>query len=134
MRSTISVSRSVGTSGSSSSRISYAIIVPDHHPSSGLRRLRRRRRSGERREGGAGSGGQCSIAFVRSRWAWLGSVGVAGAAAWRVLSGRKKAAADGPDPRAEELRKRLDESRSIVSEREEFEEAETPVDHVEERR
>jgi len=71
---------------------------------------------------------------VRSRWAWLGSVGVAGAAAWRVLSGRKKAAADGPDPRAEELRKRLDESRSIVSEREEFEEAETPVDHVEERR
>ena len=70
---------------------------------------------------------------MRSRWAWLGSVGVAGAAAWRVLSGRKKAAADGPDPRAEELRKRLDESRSIVSEREEFEEAETPVDHVEER-
>jgi hypothetical protein len=69
---------------------------------------------------------------VRSRLAWLGPVGVAGAAAWRVVSRRKKAVADGPDPRAGELRKRLDESRSIVSERDEFEEAETPVDHVEE--
>lgn len=49
------------------------------------------------------------------------------------MSRRKKAAAAGPDPRAEELRKRLDESRAIVSEREEFEEAETPVDHVDER-
>ena len=35
-----------------------------------------------------------------------------------------------PDP-AEELRRKLDESRSIVSEREEFEEAETPVDQAE---
>ena len=34
-----------------------------------------------------------------------------------------------PDP-AEELRRKLDESRSIVSEREEFEEAETPVDQA----
>jgi hypothetical protein len=68
---------------------------------------------------------------VRSRWAWVGSVGVAGAAAWRVVARRKKKAAAGPDPRAEELRKRLDESREIVSERDEFEQAETPVDHVE---
>jgi hypothetical protein len=70
---------------------------------------------------------------VRSRWAWVGSVGVAAAAGWRVVSRRKKASAAGPDPRADELRKRLDESRAIVSERDEFEEAETPVDHVEER-
>jgi hypothetical protein len=35
-----------------------------------------------------------------------------------------------PDPRAEELRQRLAESRSIVAEREEFESAETPVDEV----
>ena len=68
---------------------------------------------------------------MRSRWAWVGSVGVAGAAAWRVVSRRKKKAAEEPDPRAQELRKRLDESRAIVSEREEFEQAETPVDRVE---
>ena len=37
----------------------------------------------------------------------------------------------GPDPRAEELRRKLAESRSIVEEREEFEAAETPVDRAE---
>jgi hypothetical protein len=36
-----------------------------------------------------------------------------------------------PDPRAEELRRKLAESRSIVEEREEFESAETPVDRAE---
>jgi hypothetical protein len=35
------------------------------------------------------------------------------------------------DPRAEELRRKLAESRSIVEEREEFEGAETTVDRVE---
>jgi hypothetical protein len=35
-----------------------------------------------------------------------------------------------PDPRAEELRRKLAESRSMVSEREEFEAAETPVNDV----
>ena len=34
------------------------------------------------------------------------------------------------DPRAEELRRKLDESRSIVAERERFESAETPVDRA----
>jgi hypothetical protein len=34
------------------------------------------------------------------------------------------------DPRAEELRQKLAESRSIVAERDEFEAAETPVDEV----
>jgi hypothetical protein len=37
----------------------------------------------------------------------------------------------GADPRAEELRRKLEESRSIVEEREEFEGAEIPVDEVE---
>ena len=37
------------------------------------------------------------------------------------------------DP-AEELRRKLDESRSLVSEREEFEAGETPIDAVEDRR
>jgi hypothetical protein len=36
-----------------------------------------------------------------------------------------------PDPRAEELRRKLAESRAIVDEREEFEGAETTVDVVE---
>ena len=35
-----------------------------------------------------------------------------------------------PDPRAEELRSKLAESRAIVDEREEFEEAETTVDEA----
>ena len=37
---------------------------------------------------------------------------------------------DTPDPRAEELRRKLAESRTIVEEREEFEAAETTVDEV----
>jgi hypothetical protein len=37
----------------------------------------------------------------------------------------------GEDPRAEELRRKLAESRAIVDEREEFEAAETTVDEVE---
>jgi hypothetical protein len=37
----------------------------------------------------------------------------------------------GHDPRAEELRHKLAESRAIVGERDEFEEAETTVDEVE---
>jgi hypothetical protein len=36
-----------------------------------------------------------------------------------------------PDPRAEELREKLAESRAIVAEREEFEAAETTVDKAE---
>jgi hypothetical protein len=35
------------------------------------------------------------------------------------------------DPRAEELRRKLDESRSLVDERDEFESAEVPVDLAE---
>jgi hypothetical protein len=35
------------------------------------------------------------------------------------------------DPRAEELRRKLDESRSLVDERDEFEGAEVPVDRAE---
>ena len=35
------------------------------------------------------------------------------------------------DPPAEELRRRLDESRAVVAERDEFEAAETPVDRAE---
>jgi hypothetical protein len=75
-------------------------------------------------------GGQCSIGFVRARTAWLGAIGVAGAAIVRTLR-RKPAPLPAPDPRAEELRQKLDESRAVVDEREEFESAETPVDEAE---
>ena len=75
-------------------------------------------------------GGQCSIGLVRARTAWLGAVGVAGAAVVRALR-RKPTAAPALDPRAEELRQKLDESRAVVDEREEFESAETPVDEAE---
>jgi hypothetical protein len=75
-------------------------------------------------------GGQCSIGLVRARTAWLGAIGVAGAAAVRALR-RKPLPAPAPDPRAEELRLKLDESRAVVDEREEFESAEKPVDEAE---
>ena len=75
-------------------------------------------------------GGQCSIGLVRARTAWLGAVGVAGAAVVRALR-RKPAPVPAADPRAEELRQKLDESRVVVDEREEFESAETPVDEAE---
>ena len=75
-------------------------------------------------------GRQCSIGPMRARIAWLaGAVTVAGAAAYKRL--RRSGPAPAEDPRAEELRRKLDESRTIVEEREEFESAETPVDAAE---
>jgi hypothetical protein len=60
--------------------------------------------------------------------AWLAALlGIAAFA--RRLRRRRETPPSPPDP-AEELRRKLDESRSIVSEREEFEAAETPVDQA----
>jgi len=47
------------------------------------------------------------------------------------LRRRRHDAPTGADPRAEELRRKLDESRSIVEERDEFEGAELTVDRAE---
>lgn len=81
------------------------------------------------RRGTKQGSGECSIGRVKPRLALLvGGLAVAGGAVFRVVRGRRRAS--GPDP-AEELRRKLDESRSIVEEREEFEAAETPVDRVE---
>jgi hypothetical protein len=67
---------------------------------------------------------------VRARLAFLGAavaaLGAVSARFWRRSRPRPE-----DDPRAGELRERLEESRAVVSEREEFEEAETPVDEVE---
>ncbi|MGB2874398.1 MAG: hypothetical protein WBB76_02880 [Gaiellaceae bacterium] len=66
---------------------------------------------------------------MRSRIAWLaGAVAVAGAAAYRAL---RRTPSPVEDSRAAELRRKLDESRTLVTEREEFEAAETTVDQVE---
>jgi hypothetical protein len=62
---------------------------------------------------------------VRNRSAWIaGALGAAGVV-YRVLRRQPKQAAD---PRADELRRKLDESKPIVEEREEFEAGETAVD------
>ena len=58
--------------------------------------------------------------------AWL-----LGAFALIRLLRRQKEPVGAPDPRAEELRRKLAESRSIVEERDEFEAAETTVDQAE---
>jgi|SRR5436305_6919189 len=63
--------------------------------------------------------------------AGLAALGLAGALASRHRRPLPSPAPPGPDPRAEELRRKLAESRSIVEERDEFEAAETPVDRVE---
>ncbi|HET7044885.1 MAG TPA: hypothetical protein VFI37_08560 [Gaiellaceae bacterium] len=65
---------------------------------------------------------------MRRILAWLaGALGLAGA--YRALKGQpEELPADGPDPRAEELRRRLEEAKPAVDDREEFEAGETPVD------
>jgi hypothetical protein len=60
---------------------------------------------------------------VRRPWAWaVGAFALAG-----LLRRRREHV----DPRAEELRRKLDESRSIVDERDEFEGGEVTVDRAE---
>jgi len=64
-----------------------------------------------------------------------GGLGIAGALAVRALRRQPQAARPQappqPDPRAEELRRRLDESRTLVDEQERFEGGETTVDRAE---
>ncbi len=74
-------------------------------------------------------GGQCSIGPVRARTAWLAGAAGAAIAVYRKL--RRPVAPPAADPRADELRRKLDESRPLVDEREEFEGAEIPIDRAE---
>ena len=71
---------------------------------------------------------------MKARLAWLaGGIGVGAAAAYRALRGHQPPPPpldEQPDPRADELRRRLAEARAAVDEREEFEGAETPVDQA----
>ena len=64
---------------------------------------------------------------MRRPWAWaVGVFAVAG-----MLRRRREPAVAAPDPRAEELRRKLNESRALVGERDEFEGAEVTVDRAE---
>ncbi len=65
---------------------------------------------------------------MRRTLAWIaGGLGLAGA--YRALKRRSRPVLEaGPDPRAEELRRRLDEAKPLADERERFEAGETPVD------
>jgi hypothetical protein len=49
----------------------------------------------------------------------------------RLFRRRPPVEAESPDPRADELREKLAEARSVVDERDEFEAAETTVDQAE---
>jgi MYXO-CTERM domain-containing protein len=71
-------------------------------------------------------GGQCSIAAMKHPLAWM----FGGFALFGFLR-RRREVPSGPDPRADELRRKLAESRSIVEERDEFEAAEVTVDRAE---
>ena len=76
---------------------------------------------------------------MKNRVAWaVGGLGVAGALVLRALRVKRApepedeppAAHEEPDERALELRRRLDESRALVGEREDFEAGETTVDEA----
>ncbi len=71
---------------------------------------------------------------MRGRLAWVaGGIGVATAVVYRALKPKREHPAPpgpAPDPRAEALRDRIEESRTVVEEREEFESAETAVDQA----
>ena len=70
---------------------------------------------------------------MRRALALLAGGAALGAGLARALRGRTQPAEEpppGPDPRAGELRDKLAEAREVVAEREESEEAETPVDEA----
>ena len=64
---------------------------------------------------------------MRNRAAWIAAALGAAGVAYRTLRRRPSPAAD---PRADELRRKLDESKPLVEEREQFESGETPVDEA----
>lgn len=65
--------------------------------------------------------------------ALVGGAALTAAALYRFVRARQQdeTPPPAPDPRAEDLRRKLAESRAVVGEQEEFEAAETPVDVAE---
>jgi hypothetical protein len=69
---------------------------------------------------------------MRNRLAWLAGAAGAAGMAYRALRNRPQSAAEpAADPRADELRRKLDESKPLVEERDEFEAGETTVEEAE---
>ena len=72
---------------------------------------------------------------MRARLAWLLGIAAAVTVALRALGRRRSPVVDAPeaavDSRADDLRRRLAESRQLVDERASFEERELPVDEAE---
>jgi len=64
---------------------------------------------------------------MRRPLAWL----VGGLAVFRLFRRRRPADTPPPDPRADELRRRLAEAREVPDDRDEFEAGETTVDQAE---
>ena len=64
---------------------------------------------------------------MRHPLAWL----LGGLAVFRLFRRRRAAEPAAPDPRADELRRRLAEARELAEERDEFEAGETTVDEAE---
>ena len=63
--------------------------------------------------------------------AWVsGAVGGFALYRWLTRDRMEPVPAAGPDPRAMELRAKLDDSRAVVDEREAFEAGETPIDEA----
>jgi len=78
-------------------------------------------------------GGQCSIGLVKARTAWLAGAAGAAIAVYRKLRpAPAPAPAPAEDPRADELRRKLEESRTVAEEQHEevAASAETPVDEA----
>jgi hypothetical protein len=68
---------------------------------------------------------------VKRLAAWVsGAAGGFALYRWLTRDRTEAVPAAGPDPRATELRAKLDESRAVVDERETFEAGETPVDQA----
>jgi hypothetical protein len=67
---------------------------------------------------------------MRHRLAWI-SGAIGGLALARVVTRKRRRPEAEVDPRAQALREKLDESRAVVEDRDEFESAETPVDAAE---
>jgi hypothetical protein len=77
-------------------------------------------------------GGQCSIALMKARTAWLAGAAGAAVAAWRRFRRAPEPEAEpAADTRAEELRQKLEESRAVVEEQhEEAAAPERPIDEA----